>query len=76
METTNTITIASLASVIALGILRMLLKSKGFKLSLSSGLFNIQARFGNSSPNSSSDELNIPRLSDRRQSRGIHPISP
>jgi hypothetical protein len=72
---TNTITIASLASVIGLGLLRMFLKSKGFKLSLSSGLFNIQARFGRASPNSSSDDLNIPRLSSRRQSR-TYPTSP
>lgn len=72
---TSTITIASLASVIGLGLLRMLIKSKGFKVSVSSGVFNLQARFGKASPNGSSDDLHIPRLSDRRSSR-TYPTSP
>jgi len=73
---TSTITVASLASVIALGILRAILKSNGFKCSINSRLVNLQARFGRSSPNSSTDSIQIPRLSERRHSRGIYPVSP
>ena len=49
MEKT-TITISSLASVIGLFLIRMVMKSKGFKFSFSSRLIKLNARVGHASP--------------------------
>lgn len=51
MDAPETITIASLASIIALGVLRFLFKTKGFKISCSStDLFSFSAKVGSTSP--------------------------
>jgi hypothetical protein len=68
----NTITIASLASVIGLGIIRMLLKHPKFSLSIRSKVFNLSAKVGSLSPQDSTDDVIIREIvSERRQSRHI-----
>lgn len=46
------ITIASLSSIIGLGILKMLFHQKGFKFSCSNGVFKLSGRVGDASTDS------------------------
>ena len=73
MESTSTITIASLASIIGLGILRMVMNSKGFKFSFSSGLVKFNGRVGQASPTISIDD-EPPRNSYSRKRSQSAPV--
>ena len=50
MASAETITIASLGSIIGLFFLKLILNSKGFKFNCSNTLFSISARVGQASP--------------------------
>ena len=75
MESTSTITIASLASIIGLGILRMVMNSKGFKFSFSSGLVKFNGRVGQASPTISiEDEPPRRSFSNKRSASAPTPL--